>query len=54
MEVNGNLKEHLFGIIENQLNDNDTPETKTTYNRLKNEGYNDTQAKAVKAQCVAM
>ncbi|MCK9271462.1 MAG: DUF1841 family protein [Bacteroidales bacterium] len=54
MEVNGNLKEHLFGIIENQLNDNDPPETKTTYNRLKNEGYNDTQAKAVIAQCVAV
>ncbi|NCA86432.1 MAG: DUF1841 family protein [Clostridia bacterium] len=54
MEVNRDLKELLFGIIENQLNDNDPPETKITYDRLRSEGHNDTQAKDLLAQCVAV
>jgi hypothetical protein len=54
MEVNRDLKEHLFGIIENQLNDNDPPETKLTYDRLRNDGRNNTQAKELLAQCVAV
>jgi hypothetical protein len=54
MEINRDLKEHLFGIIENQLNDNDPPETKITYDRLRKEGHNNAQAKDLIAQCVAV
>lgn len=34
MKPNEKLRDELFQIIENQLDTNDPPETKITYNRL--------------------
>ncbi|MDD2636415.1 MAG: hypothetical protein PHW82_13065 [Bacteroidales bacterium] len=36
IEINETLREQIFEIIKNQLRDNDPPETKITYDRLKN------------------
>ena len=34
METNEKLREEIFEIINNQLSDNDPPETKTTFDRV--------------------
>ena len=54
MEVNEELREHIFEIVNNQLKSNDPPETKKTYNRLRKKGYNDFQAKQLIGQCVVV
>lgn len=45
-------RELIFEVIENQMDDNDPPETKETYQRLKNEGYSDFVTKQLIGQCV--
>jgi len=37
-ETNPKIKKHIIGIINNQLRDNDPPETKSTLQRLISEG----------------
>lgn len=54
MEVNKELQTHIFDIIENQLKENNPPETKKTLERLQNEGYNAFQAKQLIGQCVTV
>ena len=55
MEVNENLREEMFQVVENQLNDEDLPEARATYDRLrKEEGFDDFQARQAIAQCVAV
>jgi ribosomal protein S7 len=39
-------------IVENQLRDNDPPETRTTFDRLKREGFNELDAKKLIAQAI--
>lgn len=54
MEVNENLREQIFEIINNQLRDNDPPETKSTYKRLQEEEYDDLQTRQMIGQCLAV
>jgi hypothetical protein len=39
-------------VVENQLRDNDPPETRTTYDRLKREGFSELDAKKLIAQVI--
>jgi hypothetical protein len=54
MEVNDSLRKQIFAIIENQLKDNNPPETKETYNRLQKLGYDNVESKKMIGQCVAV
>jgi hypothetical protein len=54
MESNEVLREQIFEIINNQIRDNDPPETKVTYNRLQNQGFNDLQTRQMIGQCLAV
>lgn len=53
METNEILREQIFEIIKNQLRDNDPPETKLTFDRLRKQGYDDFQTRQLIGQCVA-
>ncbi len=52
MEVNENLKKEILSVVNNQLKNNDPPETKLTYNRLIKEGFSDIDAKKLIGNCV--
>ncbi len=54
MESNEILRKQIFDVIENQIRDNNPPETNLTYIRLKNLGYNDFETKQFIGQCVAV
>ena len=45
MMSNPRLKSAILEVVDNQLRDNDPPETKQTYERLLNEGHSDSEAK---------
>lgn len=42
---NPRLQKLVFEVIDNQIRDNDPPETKATSDRLKSAGYSDLQIK---------
>ena len=52
MEKNEILGEQILEIVQNQLNANDPPETRMTYDRLKGEGYNEKKIKQMIGSCV--
>jgi hypothetical protein len=54
METNLKLRKEIFKIIENQIKNNDPPETLETFNKLKSRGYNDFEVKQLIGQCVAV
>lgn len=54
MESNEIVREHIIKIVENQIKDNNPPETKLTFKRLIKEGYDKPDAKKLIAQCVAV
>ena len=54
MKPNEILQEQIFEIIRNQIKDNDTPETKINYDRLKALGYNNFEINQLIGQCVAL
>jgi len=54
MEPNEEMREHLFDAIRNQLKSNNPPETKETFNRLLNEGYDEFQVMQFIGQCLAV
>lgn len=54
MEVNKILHDQFMEVIDNQLKQNDPPETKETLERLLKEGYSRTDAKKYLGQCVAL
>ena len=54
MEPNIKIREHLFEIIKNQIESNEPPETKLTYNRLRKDGYDDFVTKQMIGQCLAI
>lgn len=54
MEVNENLREQIFEIIKNQLENNDPPETQETYDRLRKEGFDDFTCKQLIGQCLSV
>jgi len=45
MEENTYLKSAILEVVENQLQANDPPETRQTYDRLISEGYSEVEAK---------
>jgi len=54
MEPNEDLRDQIFVIIKNQMEEDNPPETNKTYNRLTKEGYSDFEAKQLIGQCVAV
>ncbi len=50
---NPHLKEAILEVVENQMRDNDPPETKQTYERLTQEGYSEKEAKRLIGRVVA-
>ncbi len=54
METNEKLREQIFEIIKNQIKNNDPPETKLTYNRLRELGFDDFQTRQLIGQCLAV
>ena len=54
MEPNEKAGETIFEIIENQIEANEPPETKRTYQRLIDLGYNEFVTKQLIGQCLAV
>ena len=54
METNENLREQIFEIINSQLKTNNPPETKLTFDRLINQGFDDFQVKQMIGQCLSV
>jgi hypothetical protein len=54
METNEVLRDQIFEIIKNQLKDNNPPETKTTYDRLRKQGFDDFKSKQMIGQCISI
>ena len=54
MKPNQKLRDEIFQIIKNQLEANDPPETKITYNKLISLGYNEFETNQLIGQCVAV
>ena len=53
-KTNPYLREAFLEVVDNQLRDNNPPETKETLDRLKAEGYSVKDAKLLIAQAVAV
>jgi hypothetical protein len=53
-KTNPYLREAFLEVVDNQLRDNNPPETKLTLDRLKAEGYSVEDAKLLIAQAVAV
>ncbi len=52
MEVNKELREKIFNIINDQLSEESPPEVKIAYQRLTKEGFVDIQSRQLIGQCV--
>lgn len=52
MEHNEILGEQILEIVQNQLKANDPPETRLTFDRLKEDGYSDNQIEQMIGSCV--
>jgi hypothetical protein len=53
MKQNEILREQIFETIRNQIKNNEPPETKLTFDRLKTMGYSDFETNQLIGQCVA-
>lgn len=54
MEPKEKIREQIFEIIKNQIRDNDPPETKATFDRLRKQGFDDFQTRQMIGQCLAV
>ncbi|MCX6231542.1 MAG: hypothetical protein NTZ33_08355 [Bacteroidetes bacterium] len=54
METNDLAREQIFEIVNNQIKDNNPPETRVTYKRLIDMGYTDFVTKQLIGQCIAV
>jgi hypothetical protein len=54
MEENEMIREQIFDIINNQIRDNNPPETKQTFDRLLKQGFDDFETRQLIAQCLAI
>lgn len=54
MEINETLMEQIFEIINTQIQKNDPPETKATFDRLLKQGYDDFHTRQLIGQCLAV
>lgn len=53
MDPRSILREQFLTVVDNQLRDNDPPETAQTLERLQKEGYSKEQARELISSCVA-
>jgi hypothetical protein len=54
MKVNENLRNAIFEVIDNQINDNNPAETALTLKRLRDEGHSEFEARQLIGQAVAV
>ena len=54
MGANLKARKIIFTAIENQIKNNNPPETKKAFNKLKSQGYTEFEAKQLIGQCVAV
>lgn len=54
MKKSDKMREQIFGIVKNQMAENDPPETNDAFNRLIKEGYSEFETKQLIAQCIAV
>jgi hypothetical protein len=54
MQSKKRIRQLIFQIIDNQIRDENPPETKQTFNRLVKMGYSNMDAKKYIGQCVAV
>jgi hypothetical protein len=54
MESNEIVRKQILEIVKNQINENNPPETKQTFKRLKGIGFSDLDSKKLIGQCVAV
>ena len=54
MKVNKNLRNAIFEVIDNQINDNNPAETALTLKRLRDEGLSEFEAKQLTGQAIAV
>lgn len=54
MKVDKELRDQIFEVVDNQIKSDSPPETKLTFNRLRQLGYNDFQIKQMIGQCVSV
>ena len=54
METNDKIREQIFEIIKNQISENNPPETKSTFDRLRKQGFDDFQTRQLIGQCLAV
>lgn len=52
MKINTELRDQIFQVVKNQINSNDPPETKITYDRLIALGYSEFITMQLIGQCV--
>jgi len=54
METNHILRQQILDIVDNQMKANEPQETNLTFKRLIEQGYSDSDAKILIAQCVSV
>ncbi len=54
MEINYELQKQIFEIIKNQLKEDNPPEVKITFDRLKKSGLDDIDINKLIGQCVSV
>ena len=54
MKVNEKLRNAIFEVIDNQINENNPAETAITLKRLRDQGYSEFEAKQLIGQAVAV
>ncbi|MEO6721999.1 MAG: hypothetical protein ABIN67_16660 [Ferruginibacter sp.] len=54
MKDNLKVKKVILEAVDNQLRDNDPPETRQTYERLIKTGISESEAKAYIAKCISV
>ena len=52
VNLNEIIKQEILEVIKNQINANDPPETKITYDRLIKAGYSEVETNQLIGQCV--
>jgi len=54
MKKNLKAREIIFTIIDNQIKNNDPPDTLKVFNKLKSQGYSEFETKQLIGQCIAV
>jgi hypothetical protein len=54
MKTNKIIQEQIFQVVDNQIRDQNPPETKRIYDRLIKMGYSNSDAKKYIGRCVAV